>query len=388
MSVLKKDFTDKGKDMKKVLVIGMSSNLGGVENFIINYFRNIDRSKIHMDFLLYEKHCVYEEEIKREGSVIYTLEEPRYKHCLLFSKHRKKLFKVLAKKYDYIWQNDCSLANAYDLEIARRCGFENRIFHSHNSKGMRKDAKKYFYQIIHHINKKHIRKWASLYWACSDEAARFCFDKDIILEGKYQIIPNAIEMDRFYFNKKIRDKYRTQMNLKDEIVLGCVGRLHFQKNQKFLLEVFREIRDINNKTRLWLIGEGEDREFLERRTKELGLENDVKFLGRREDVADLMQVMDIFVLPSVFEGFGIVLIEAQAAGLRVFASDKVIPACVKISSLLEFIDLSVDSKEWARIICDKIYYDRKNMESELKNCKYNIKYMIKEFEENILHCGK
>lgn len=367
--------------MKRILVIGLSSNLGGAECFIMNYFRNIDKTKISMDFLIYEEHCVFEDEIIRSGCTIYRIVEPRYKRICGFIRDRNELFKKLAQIYDTIWLNDCSLANACDLMAAKRYGFKKRIFHSHNNRHMRNDKKKKFYEIVHNLNKIFIDKWATDFWACSYEAGKFCFPKKI-LEGKhFRIIPNAIEMDKYYYDPCIREEYRNKYEVDKKIVIGNVGRLHFQKNQTFLIDIFGAFVKMHTNAELWIIGDGDDRKQLEEKVHKLGIDSKVKFMGIRNDISHLMQAMDVFIFPSVFEGLGIVLIEAQTAGLKVFASKKVIPASVKITESLTFVPLENSAMEWAKIVEDALDgCGRRNLKNELEHNEFNIKWAAKELE--------
>lgn len=366
--------------MKKVLVIGLSNNLGGVECFIMNYFRNINRNKIHMDFLIYEEHCVFEDEIVKSGSKIYKIQESRYKKLFVFRKKQNELFRQLSSKYDCIWMNDCSLANAFDLRIAQKYGFERRIFHSHNNRHMRNDKKKKFYELIHNINKLLIGNWATDFWACSEEAGKFCFLKKEQESNKFKVIPNAIEMEKYYYNPKVRLEYRNSMNANGKIIIGNVGRLHFQKNQSFLIDIFSTFSKNHDNAELWLVGDGEDKERLMQKVHSLELDSKVKFIGIRNDVSNLMQAMDIFLLPSIFEGLGIVLIEAQTEGLRVLASDQVIPQRVKITDLLTFVSLENNAEKWSEVIEKNLDIPRENMKNKLEHSEYNIKYAAEKLE--------
>lgn len=371
--------------MKMILVIGMSSSLGGVETFIMNYFRNIDGNKVHMDFLIYEEHCVYENEILERGSKIYKITASRYKQFFKFIKERKQLFEKLFGQYDCVWQNDCSLANAVDLKVAKRYGIGRRIFHIHCNQYMRNDKKKLFYKFLHQKNRVYIKYWATDYWACSLNAGEFAFHRNLIKSDSFKVIPNAIVMSDFYYNESVRTEYRTKYQVnRDCVVIGCVGRLHFQKNQNFLLDIFYEIRKKNHNTVLWLIGDGEDKAKLQEKVKSLELEQYVKFMGNRSDIHKLLQAMDLFVLPSIFEGFGIALLEAQVAGLKTFTSAKVVPENVRISDLIEYLSLSNSAQEWANIIMESIPYKRENMEFSLNDNEYNVKYSAEYLENELM----
>ena len=165
----------------------------------------------------------------------------------------------------------------------------------------------------------------------------FFYKDEIIKSDKYKIINNAIDISKYAYNSTVRDKYRKDLGLEGKLVIGNVGRFHFQKNHLFLIEIFKGIVDNNKNAILLLVGQGEDEKKIKAKVKEYSLEKNVKFLGARDDVNNIMQAMDIFLLPSLFEGLGIVLIEAQATGLPCFTSNKVVP---KKLGLQNYLNLS------------------------------------------------
>ena len=156
--------------------------------------------------------------------------------------------------------------------------------------------------------------------------------------------------------------------------------MHFQKNQSFLIDIFSIFAKSHIDSELWIIGDGEDKEKLMQKVHSLELDSKVKFMGIRNDVPNLMQAMDIFLFPSIFEGLGIALVEAQTEGLRVFASDQVIPQSVKITELLTFVSLEDNAEKWSEIIEKNLDISRENMKNELEYSEYNIKYAAKELE--------
>lgn len=335
----------------RILVIGMSSNLGGVESFLRNYIRLIaQKNIINFDFLIYEEECVFEDEFISLGSTIYKINYSRFRNFFVFHNKLKKFYKENACKYDVVWMNDCSLANAKDLLYAKKYGIKHRIFHCHNNQHMRNDKKKYFYKALHDINKLFINYFATDFWACSKEAGSFGFP--FWIRNKVKVIPNAIDVTKFKFDKDIRYDYRKKNNAAEKFIVGCVGRLHFQKNQLFLLDIYKEILFKCPESELWIIGDGEDRDIIVRKIHLLNLQNHVKLFGSRNDIPEIMQAMDCFVLPSRFEGFGIVLIEAQAAGLPVYASKNVIPEIVNITDNFHFVSLNEPASIWANTIIE------------------------------------
>ena len=233
--------------MNRILVFGMTENPGGVESVIMNYYRNIDRTKIQFDFLCnsYEK-IAYEDEILKLGGK--TIHFPaRSKDYFGYKRKLESFFKEHAKEYAAIWVNVCSLANIDYLKIAKKYGIKKRVIHSHNSQNM--DGKLRGY--LHQYNKKHIDTYATDFWACSEDAAKWFYDEPIL--KKCVLIHNAIDVDKMKFDPAARQKIRSQFGWEDCYILGNIGRLHFQKNQSFILDVFAELLQSKQEARLVLV---------------------------------------------------------------------------------------------------------------------------------------
>ena len=344
---------------------------GGIESVIMNYYRNINRNNIQFDFLCNTEDVAYEDEINELGGKIFRV-TARSKNLKQYKRDMKEFFLQNAKKYDTIWVNICSLANIDYLKYAKKYGIKRRIIHCHNSQNM--DS--FIRGLLHKYNKIFLKNYATDFWTCSNDASGWFYSKRIMKSDKYCVIKNAIDTQRFTFNREIREKYRAELNINDKFVVGHVGRFHFQKNHSFIIKVFNEIHKQNEKAVLLLVGVGEDEEKIRGQVKEYNLENNVKFLGSRNDVPELMQAMDVFLLPSVFEGLGIVAIEAQATGLPVFASAKVIPNEVEIdSSIFKFVSLEQDERHWGQEILDFDYgkYKRNSNEKLIKEAGYDIR---------------
>ena len=212
------------------------------------------------------------------------------------------------------------------------------------------------------------------FWACSYAAASFFYSDSVIEGEKYKEIVNAIDCDKFAFNKEARDRIRKELNLEDKFVLGNVGRLHSQKNQSFLIDVFKEVLKKRKDAVLLIVGQGPEEKMLKGKVKELKLTKSVKFLGVRVDIPALFSAMDVFVFPSNYEGLGIVLIEAQASGLYCKASRFRIPEGAKLTELVDFISLDFGPRAWAERI-SKIdrNYERISRKDEITQKGFNIK---------------
>lgn len=329
--------------MKTMLVVGMTDTLGGMESVIMNNYRLLDKTKVSVDFLCVFEHMAFEEEVVALGGKVFHIDKP-HKHFFKFYKNVKK---IIRNKYDIIWYNTCSLANISYLKIAKKFGVKVRIIHAHNSKNPDSKLKGY----LHNFNRRKIAKCANYFWSCSQEASDFFYNKKIMANPNYRIINNAIDLPKFRFNEKIREEVREELGLKNELVIGHVGRFHFQKNHEFLINVFNEIHSANHDAKLLLIGKGENRNKIIALVEKLNLKNNVLFLGERTDVNRLFSCMDIFVMPSLFEGLPVVLIEAQANGLPIVASD-VVSKQSKILDNFKFLSLQCDGgiKTWGSCI--------------------------------------
>ncbi len=360
------------------MVFGMTSGYGGVESFIMNYYRHIDRTQLQFDFLVYNREPAYADEIRKLGGRIFVI--PGRKKNPFACK--KNIMRILSQTpYCAVWSNLCYMSDIIALQCAKRIGVPRRIIHAHNSVNMSGKINGW----LHNRNRTRIFRIATDFWACSKAAGEYFYPVSILESDRFQVIPNAIEVDRYAFNKEIRVQKRQEMGLQGQLVVGNVGRLHFQKNQKFLLDIFAQLHKRRPNSTLLIAGEGELRPELEQKIEELQLKDSVRLLGNRSDIAELMQAMDVFVLPSLFEGLGIVLIEAQAAGLPCFASADVIPVEAKVSFLLHFISLKEKPAVWADNILHASVSGRvETATEEVKQKGYDIRQMASRLQKEFL----
>ncbi|MGN1300445.1 MAG: glycosyltransferase [Clostridia bacterium] len=369
--------------MKKILVFGMTENPGGIENVIMNYYRNIDRNVMQFDFLCNTKDVAYEDEIKKLGGNVYRVTS-RKENRKKFKTEMTIFFKEHAMEYYAIWVNICSLANIDYLKYAKKYKIKKRIVHSHNSQNM--DS--FIRGILHRVNRFFITKYATDYWSCSKEASEWFYSKKIINSKEIFLVNNAIDYEKFRFNEKIRDRIRNSMNLEEKtLVVGNVGRLHFQKNQQFVIDIFEEIYKKNNNSILFIIGEGPDREKLLDKIKEKKLEKCCFLLGVRSDINDIMQGLDVMLFPSLFEGLPLTVIEAQASNLPTYISkDKIDQRCIIDDRIIYQIPLEEKPKEWAKIVLDSYNkYSRKIENKKLFEASgYDINAEIETFTHKML----
>ncbi|MBR4830300.1 MAG: glycosyltransferase family 1 protein [Bacilli bacterium] len=360
--------------MKKVLVVGFTENPGGIENVVMNYYRNFDRKEVQLDFLYSTDSIAFEKEINDMGGKTYHICS---KHSNMF-KHKKELkefFKEHANEYSSIWVNFCNITNLDYFKLAKKYGINKRIIHAHNSQNMGSKLK----GILHKINKLFIASYATDYWSCSDDASDWFYTKKI--RDKVLVVKNSIDLDRFKYDSNTDKKYRKELNTENKFVIGNVGRLHFQKNQMFLLDVFNEIKKVEPNAELLLVGEGEDREKITNKINELGLNDSVQMLGARDDVPALMSSMDVFLFPSVFEGLGLVLVEAEAIGLPIVAASDDIPHEVKMSSNFTFVSLNDSLDKWRDEVLKFKNTKKEDNTKSLQENGYDIKLEVKKIQE-------
>ena len=330
--------------MIRVLQLGMTDNLGGIETYLVNYYKNINKEKIQFDFInIYNNKLCFQDEIEKMGANVYKLSN-YYKHPFKYIKELKKIIRT--NGYEIVHCNMNSAVMLYPLIAAKMAKAKVIIAHSHNSssdKGFIKD-------MLHNINKHFIPILANYFFACSKKAGEWFYTNKIINSDNFFIINNAIDVNKYKFDENIRNEKRKELNIKDnELVIGHVGRFSKQKNHTFLIDIYNEIYKQNNNSKLILVGIGNLKEEIEKKVKELNLSKNVLFLGQRNDVEQIMQTMDFFILPSMYEGLPLVGVEAQASGTQcIFANT--ITEELKLTENTIFLPLELSAKEWAETI--------------------------------------
>ena len=329
--------------MYKVLVFGMTENPGGVESFLMNYFRAINKSCIVFDFLCNShQKCAYEDELIHLGGKVYHV-TARSQNFFQYQRELNAFFKNHSREYNAIWVNVNSLANIDYLKLAKKYGISRRIIHSHNSQNMDSRLRGY----LHEHNKKVIDSYATDFWACSDEAARWFYRDDLM--PKVKIIYNAIDLDKKKFDETKRKQIRDKLHIhENDICVGNIGRLHFQKNQKFAINVFAEYLKMNPDSKLIFVGQGPDEESLKKQCKDLKVDNKVIFAGIQQDIQAWLSAFDVFLFPSTFEGLSIAALEAEANGLPILASNEAVNEKIRFSDNLTLLPLNNPPEFWGR----------------------------------------
>ena len=362
--------------MIRVLNILGSLGMGGAETAVMNYYRHIDRSKVQFDFLLVGKGGYYEKDAIQLGARIFYISS-RSKNPL---RAYRELYKILKNNSDiniiHIHTNS-ALPSLIDAFIAWICKKPTRIVHSTNTRAYKTNLK-----ITQPIFRPFLRMFATNFFCYSLETGISLFGKKAM--SKLKIIPNARDLSSFDFNQELRDTLRQEMGLSDCIVLLNVGRLVKVKNQKFLLYVLVELLKVEKDVVLLIVGDGELRDTLPELAKKLGCSEAVRFLGLRTDTGNLMQVADIFLLPSLFEGLPGVVIEAQATGLPCLLADTV-PYETKLINTVEFLPINQGVEKWVEKIVAYKNHNRLNTLPDIKKAGYDIKDAAKKLEEFYLN---
>lgn len=349
--------------MIRVLQVFGRMDCGGAETMIMNIYRNIDRSKVQFDFVVHTSDkCDFDDEIKSLGGRIFSVPRFNLKNALFYKSAWRKL---LSKhpEWKMIHGHIMSVASIY-LTIAKNFGLVT-ISHSHIA-GKTQGIK----SMVRDVLQKQLT--ADYYMACSNSAGEWLFGDRIVNNKHYYILPNAINVDKFRYNPECREQKRKELGLTNEVLIGHIGRFQNQKNHLYLIEVFNKfVKRINN-SKLLLVGRGELEEQVKKRVNELGIQDKVIFAGVRFDVNELIQAMDVFVFPSLFEGLGIVLIEAQTSGLPCVMSDTVPKEAILIEDLVTVMKLNQSADEWADHIISRLGEKRYSRIEEVKAKGYDI----------------
>lgn len=342
----------------------------GLETMLMNYYRNIDRTKIQFDFLTHRTETgAYDEEIRKLGGRIYHA--PRlYPHNYI--KYFQFMNQFFEEHPEYlIIHSHIDSMSYFPLQAAKKKNVPVRIGHSHNSK-IDKDIK---YPIKYFALKK-MPDVANEYFACGKMAGEFMWPN-----MKFNIVHNAIDLNKFAFSEETRKVVRKKLKISNStLVIGHVGRFNHVKNQLFLIDVFYEIIKKKSNSLLILVGKGEDEDKIKCKIHDVGLEEKVLVLIDRVDVNELYQAFDIFIMPSLFEGLPVVGVEAQANGLPCIFSENVSEEVILTHSA-ERILLNNNAKEWADLILNKNTERNKDAIFELSNSGYDIKKEAKKLEK-------
>lgn len=312
---------------------------GGVEAVVMNYYRNIDHTKVQFDFICDEDSTnIPYSEIEAMGGRVILI--PPYQKVF---EYHKKLKEILIQGHYKIVHSHINALSLFSLWAAKSAHVPVRIAHSHSTSNP-KEVKK---NLIKNCLRPFSKVFATDYFCCSELAGRWLFGSHAYCQGKVYLLSNAIDLKKFFYQEDIRKKMREELNIsKDTLVIGHIGRFVEQKNHDFLIDVFQKIHEKNPNSILLLVGQGPLEHQIKEKVSSLKLDDCVRFLGQISNAHELYQAFDLFILPSLYEGLGMVLIEAQCSGVPCLSSSEV-PKIVKINPNFKFLSLQTSSTTWS-----------------------------------------
>ena len=356
---------------KKIRVLESVNSLGMGGNviFVMNFFRKIDKDEFQIDFVIYDDSKMdFYDEVTQAGSKVWVIKKKYNNKFLQLLSQMNQVKKLLKReKYDVIHCHSCSFIGLFRGAVP---GYFNRkikvISHGHNP-GRPKNTK--LDNIIRRFFKLILSKCSDLGFACSDESGASKYTSKFMNSERYNVINNAIETNKFCYNPKERIQIRKKYNIDDKFVIGSIGRLEEQKNYLYMIDVLEHYVKINNNACLFLVGDGSQRDLIINKAKEKGVENHLIMAGKTDTPELFYSAMDLFVLPSIFEGFGFVNIEAQVSGLPCVVSTAG-PREIDISNRVDFLEFDIE--KW----CSAIEKIRKNIDSCERKSLITEKYDI------------
>lgn len=358
-------------------VIDRLKMVSGIARSILNYYEHIDTNKVQFDFLVVDSDRNVVENVRRRGGDVFTIEKLGLTNGGKVKKEIEHFFSEHKNQYQIVHSSFYHI-DFILFPIAKKYGAFACISHSHNTQ-----FSDYWVRSIRNaLMAKMSLRYATHFVACSNMAAEFQFGKKRVESGEVFILKNAINAKAFEYNADTRDYVREKLGLKDNYVIGNVGRFNKQKNHEFLLKIFSEYTQTDTSAVLLLVGEGELMDQFQQEAKEKCISEKVIFLGARNDVSDLLQAMDCYVFPSLYEGLGISLVEAQAAGLPCIASST-IPEESRVTTNIKYLDLS-DPSEWLSTIGKCKTFERSDTYHEIVEAGYEIESATRTLEDYYL----
>jgi len=333
---------DKSDHIRVLHFVSTLSCGSGVMSVIMNYYRHIDKNRVQFDFLYFVSSTnTYAEEIKKMGGKIYYIDKMGRSFQsiaqlnMFFKKHAR----------EYVWLHNHEVYLTFLLRpISKRYGLENFIVHCHATKY----SDKFLNALRNHVLCIPIRFMKVRRFACSEIAGTFLYGKRMMKAESVFIMHNVIDYKKFYFQADVRKQYRKEIGLDGKFVIGHIGRFERQKNHKFVIELFAKLKEQIPESILVLVGNGSLKQSIQESVQKHNLESSILFLGQRDDISALLQMMDVFILPSRYEGLGIVLLEAQAAGLKCFVSNHV-PEEASLGNIV-YLPLKNVNVNWCNIM--------------------------------------
>lgn len=371
--------------MIRVLNVTEVFQAAGIESFIMNMYRHIDRSKVQFDFfVMNDEKEIYDDEIAVLGGRKFTCKVNQSNTLLRILAEAKQLEKFLKNNhYDIVHIHYTTPLRAFYLKACLNANVKIRIYHSHSAYVSGKGKVK---TLVYNYLKNKISKWGTHYFACSHVAAQWMFSEDIIKNEKYKVIYNGIDPKRFAYDEIKRKKIREELALKDDFVIVHTGRFSPQKNQSFLIDLFANFKQKYPCTKLLLLGQGEMLESLKIKVKTMNLSDSILFLNVRKDVDYILSGADCYVMPSLYEGLPVAAIEAQCSDLPCVLSTEITRE-TKLLDKVEFVALNASQDEWIKAIESCMQHQRSNQINTIQANGYDVSLgamKLQSFYEHVL----
>ncbi len=366
----------------RVLQVVTYMEKGGIENMLMNFYRKIDRTKIQFDFLVHvSEKAEFEDEIEALGGRVYRLPVQRsIRNFLRYMKALEEFF-YSHKEFTVIHCHMNALS-LFPIYAAKRAGVRVRIAHSHVA--LQSNC---YTSVFRRVCKRLLNRYCTDRFACGEKAGRYLFGDKLYEKGFVTVVNNGIDCEAFRFDEAKRREIRKKHGFGDELVIGHVGRFDEFKNQSFLIDVFQCLKSSGINGKLLLLGEGKLADEMKEKVRRLGLSDSAVFVGVVPDVYNYLNAMDVFVFPSVFEGLPLTIVEAQANGLTIFASDAVSSES-DLTGLVEFLPLSLGADGWAEKIKSQMPYQRQDKTAEIRKAGYDSETSAKFLESFYLEKAK
>ena len=354
--------------MKKILIYGLKDPVGGVEQVVKSYTDNFPNDIIACDYAVFGHKFSLEDSIVENGGKVFYLPN-RLKQRRKYKKELKKIFGE--NHYSAVWANFAGLTNIDFLKFGKKYNVPVRIAHSHGTRlYWTGRLMKYLVPLFHNKNKRIIDKYATDFWACSEKAGEFMFPEKVY--GNIKIINNAVNTDIFHPDAHRRNQVRKALNIENRLVICHVARMSFEKNQSFMLDIFKEVLNSEKRAVLLFVGDGELKKELLNKARELNIEENVIFTGFKTEVEGYYKASDVFLLPSLAEGLALSPIEAQACGVPCVLSNALPPAA-DITGCVKFMNLNDTPYNWSIAVLEMAKIEIQDAVEKVKKSNFDIK---------------
>lgn len=367
----------------RILKLFTIMNRGGAETMVMNYYRNVDRTKVQFDFMVHrQERGAYDDEIEALGGKIYRMPPVQPGH---FGEYKKAVAKFFDEHNEYqIVHSHMSELGYYVFREAKSRGIKCTVCHAHNAphfsdETLIEKAK----DVVRNYFKHRIRKYTDHKFICGIEAGNWLFGEKN--RDSFVMMNNAVDAHRFGWDAEKAQQMRKALSTDGRFAICHVGRFNSQKNHTFLIDIFKEINKKNKDAVLLLVGAGDLEEKIRQKVSTLGLDENVRFLGLRDDVNDILLASDVFLFPSLYEGLPVTLVEAQSSGIKCIISDS-IPTDCRITENVEAVSLEKSAEAWAdEVLKYADGYDRKDAFGQISAAKFDIKENAEWLEEFYLN---